>query len=482
MEPLLEPTNTVWSFPFSPQDWAQTPPAVQAYMRTLRDEVAQLHDRVETLQARLTQNSTTSSRPPSSDSPYKKPRRHTTSTTPHKAGGKLGHPGHRQVLLAPTRVVEVRPEPCVCGNIAFAGTSPYYTHQVIELPPITMEVTHWVLHQGWCPDCGRWTQAHVPAEHASGYGPRFSALMGELAGTYGNGRRMVQTFCASVLQLPISLGAIQKVLDRVTQAIDPYYVAIAMQARQSAVNYIDETSWFCMHTLRWLWVMASERVAFYMIHPRRSKEAFAALIDDWAGILVSDGYGVYQHWVQARQTCLAHLIRTARGLAERQSPELATCGAWALAELRRLCQMAHSPPTGGEWRAWYARLCKWIDQYHDRADEAGRFARRLLREMDSLWVFLVQHGVEPTNNRAERALRCGVLWRKRSLGTASEKGNRWVERILSLRETCRLQAKPTNTVLAEAMTSFFHGQPPDLSWINAEGALLLTPGEKARVC
>ena len=60
-----------------------------------------------------------------------------------------------------------------------------------------------------------------------GYGPRFSALMGELAGTYGNSRRMVHTFCASVLGVPISLGAIQKVLDRVTQAIEPYYAVIA---------------------------------------------------------------------------------------------------------------------------------------------------------------------------------------------------------------------------------------------------------------
>ena len=88
--------------------------------------------------------------------------------------------------------------------------------------------------------------------------------------------------------------------------------------------------------------------------------------------------------------------------------------------------------------------------------------------MDSLWVFLVQHGVEPTNNRAERALRCGVLWRKRSLGTASDKGNRWVERILSLRETCRLQARSTYMVLVEALTRFFQGHQPDLSWINAE--------------
>src|SRR4029450_2383608 len=466
MSLLSEPPNTIWPFPFPPQDWAQTPLAVQAYVHALRDEVAQLHDRVETLEARLQQNSTTSSKPPASDSPYKKPRRRTTAATPRKAGGKPGHPGHRQVLLPPTTVHEVRPERCACGNTTLTLVKPYYTHQVLELPPIAMDVTHWVLHHGWCVECGRWTKAQVPAEHATGYGPRFSVLMGEVAGTYGNGRRMVQTFCASVLQVPISLGAIQKVLDRVAQAIEPHYLAIATQARQALVNYIDETPWWCINTLHWLWVMASERVAFYMIHPRRSKEAFAELIEDWAGLLVSDGYGVYQHWVQARQTCLAPPIRTARSLAERQHADLAACGAWALAELQRLCHMAKAPPTGGEWRAWYARLCRLIEQYHDRPDDAGRLARRLLREMDSLWVFLIQHGVDPTNNRAERALRFGVLWRKRAQGTASDKGNRWVERILSLKETCRLRAQSTYQVLVDAVTRFFHRQQPDLSWIN----------------
>jgi transposase len=134
--------------------------------------------------------------------------------------------------------------------------------------------------------------------------------------------------------------------------------------------------------------MASEHVAFYMIHPRRSTEAFVTLIGDWVGLLVSDGYGVYQNWVKARQTCLAHLIRMARGLAARQQSELAACGAWVLVELQWLCQMAKAPPTRGQWPAWYAHLYKLITQYHERLDEAGRFTRRLLREMDSLWVFL----------------------------------------------------------------------------------------------
>jgi transposase len=466
MKLLPEPDSTGWSFPFTEQDWDQTPPAVQAYLYTLHHEMGQLHERVESLEARLKQDSTTSSKPPSSDSPYKKPRRRTGSPTrTRKGGGKPGHQGHRQVLLVPTSVEDVLPERCGCGRGAFDLIQPYYTHQEIELPPIEMEVTHWVLHQGRCLECGRWHKAQVPGEHVMGYGPRLSALMAELAGTYGNGRRMVQTFCSSVLGVPISLGAIQKVLDRVTLAIDPYYTLIAKQARQARVNYIDETPWYCENALEWLWVMANEQVAFYMIHPRRSKAAFFDLIEDWAGLLVSDGYGVYQNWVNARQTCLAHLIRTARGLAARQHPELAACGAWALVELQRLCQMAKAPPTGGEWRAWYARLCKLINHYHERSDEAGRFTRRLLREMDSLWVFLCHHGVEPTNNRSEGALRFGVQWRKRSLGTASDKGNRWVERILSLKETCRLRAVSTYHVLVDAVSSFFHGQQPDLAWL-----------------
>jgi transposase len=78
----------------------------------------------------------------------------------------------------------------------------------------------------------------------------------------------------------------------------------------------------------------------------------------------------------------------------------------------------------------------------------------------------VQSGVEPTNNRAERALRFGVLWRKRSLGTASDKGNRWVERILSLKETCRLQARSTYSVLVDAVSSLFTDRQPNLAWIS----------------
>src|SRR5215510_4446504 len=114
MEPLPESANPCWPFPFVPQDWEHTPAAVQAYVHTLQDTLTQLRERVEALEPRLTQNSTTSHRPPSSDSPDKKPRHRTT--TSRKAGGKPGHPGHRQALFPPTTVQELRPQRCPCGT------------------------------------------------------------------------------------------------------------------------------------------------------------------------------------------------------------------------------------------------------------------------------------------------------------------------------------------------------------------------------
>jgi transposase len=467
------PADTpTWPFPFSRQEWSQTPEAVQDYLSTLHQRVhdleqqyQQLQQQIDTLHGRVEKDSTTSSKPPASDSPFTKPARPTRRPSSGKRGAKKGHPGSGPVLMEPTEVHAVYPTPCACGHPEREAPQLYHTHQVIELPPIALQVSHFLLHQARCRGCGQLRKAQVPREHVAGYGPRMTALISELSGMHGTSRRLLQDFCQSVLRVPISLGAIQKVIDRASEAILPHYEAIAQLARQATVGYIDETPWYLQHRLQWLWTMTTDRVSLYLLHPNRSTEAFDALIDEWAGILVSDGYGVYQDWVHRRQTCLAHLIRTARGLAGRRDPDLAACGAWALKELQRLCQMAHAPPTGGAWQAWYARLCALIGRYRTRQDDAGRLTRRLQREMASLWVFLVEHGVEATNNRAERALRFGVLWRKRSGGTASEKGNRWVERILSLRQTCRQLGQSSFGVLVDAVSSVFSGRHPDLSWL-----------------
>jgi len=287
----------------------------------------------------------------------------------------------------------------------------------------------------------------------------------ELSGTKGMSRNDVKNLCESVLGINISTGAIQKVIDRASEALAPAYEKIGQTARSSKCNYIDETSWFKNNNLNWLWAMVNERIAFYRIDPNRSKRAFEDLVQDWHGILISDGYRLYCSWANKRQTCLAHLIRKAKGLSERKKKDLRCFGIIMTAFLQRLSHFAKAPPNQKEWDEFYTHLLFSLNLYENDKTDAGKLARQIMREIDSLWTFLEHDGVEPTNNRAERALRFGVIWRKRSLGTQSEKGNHWVERILSVKETCRLRAQSTFQVLSDAIRAYFAGHDPDLAWI-----------------
>jgi transposase len=349
---------------------------------------------------------------------------------------------------------------------------PYPTHQVIELPVIRPEVTHWRLHQGQCGACGKTRKASLPPDQTTGFGPRLTAFVGEMSGIVSVSRSAVQDLCASVFSIPLSKGAIQKRVNRVSEALVPHYEAIGRVARAAPVNHLDETSWFTQGVRHWLWVMTNPLVAYFQIHSTRSQAAFEQLIADWKGILVSDDYGVYQSWTGLRQTCLAHLIRRARGLAEHLESGIAAFGRKMRDELQRLCHMSTERPTVGQWRAWVARFRHLMSSTTGRLDKAGTFARRLEREQQALWLFLDLPGIDPTNNAAERSLRFGVMWRKRTRGTCSEKGNRWVERALSFRQTCRIRGRPTFPLLVEAVRCRFKGTTPDLRWITHQEPLL----------
>lgn len=133
--------------------------------------------------------------------------------------------------------------------------------------------------------------------------------------------------------------------------------------------------------------------------------------------------------------------------------------------LRQLVGFSRARSSPQTWNDFYVRLLFTLKLLKPEKDDAGRMARQILRKLDAMWGFLDRPGVEPTNNRAERALRFGVIWRKRSLGTQSDKGNRWVERILSLKETCRLHSLPIFPALADLITAYVNGRYPNLAWI-----------------
>lgn len=458
--------------PFSDADWLATPEPVRKYIETLEENILQLSAtvseltaRIERLEERLKSNSQNSNQPPSSDPPFKKPERK-KKTTKQKHGGQKGHQGHRQQLLDPTESVDVKPTQCSCGAQQFDDTVPYYTHQQVELPEIEFKVTHFVLYKGRCKGCGKTVVANIDREHRFGYGPRISALVAELSGMQGISRRSVQQFLSSVLGLPMSTGTIQKIIDRMSAAICPAYDKIAQTAHDQQVAYIDETSWFKCGKLQWLWVMVTSVAALYLVHPKRSGKALEALVKEWQGILVSDNFSVYKSWIHKRQNCLAHFIRKAIKLSESPNVKISKFGDQILSQLQLLCHYAKAPPTKTEWTIFYWRLVWLLILYSGADNEAGKLAKSIGAVMDTLWTFLEEHGVEPTNNRAERALRFGVIWRKRCFGSQSDKGQRWVERILSLKETCRIKNKPSFPVLVDLANAYFKDQHSDLSWIS----------------
>jgi transposase len=165
--------SILWALPFCQMEWDLTPPAVQDYIKYQNQQIAQfqtqidqLQQQVETLQGRVEKTSQTSSKPPSSDSPFNKPTRQ-KRTASGTRGGPKGHRGKGPTFLSPPEVHLIEPGPCACGHGHLVSLRPSHTHQVIELPPIEMDIHHFVRQQGPCQGCGRHLTAQGPPEHQS---------------------------------------------------------------------------------------------------------------------------------------------------------------------------------------------------------------------------------------------------------------------------------------------------------------------------
>ncbi len=200
--------------PFSNLDWVSTPQIVKQYIEHLEQTICAFVAKVDILEKRteileVQTYSQNSSKPPSSDSPFKKPEKKTKKGK-RKRGGQKGHKGYKQAILEPTKVVPIIPDRCACGNwqLDAEKMKPFYTHQHIELPEIKMDVTHYVLHKCQCQNCGKTVKAKLSKGNQVGYGPRLSALIAELSGIEGSSRLTVQGFCQSVLIFSISTRSI----------------------------------------------------------------------------------------------------------------------------------------------------------------------------------------------------------------------------------------------------------------------------------
>ncbi len=364
-----------------------------------------------------------------------------------KKQGKAYHAGASQKLHPTTKKpVECHPFECPdCGGHEFENESVRRTHQYIDTVRNMVDVLHFVIFEGTCAHCGAKVVGKIPKGFEQRYGPGFHTLPVWLNSEGGVTRRHLQAFVLDFLGVPISQGGIQKVLQRVSDAIVPHYDMIAKGARGYWYNHMDETSSPTFGPagkhIHWMWVMCNKSFSFFKIDEHRSKEAFFAVIGPWRGVLISDDYGTYVKWENGRQTCLAHLKRAARGLSESCEPGLAECGKWIYETITTLCKLKGKEVTSEDIKKIKEDFFATATQYQETQETDGKpsvLLLRLMAEFDAV-IYFLSHPVEPTNNFAEQTLRPYVVARKNSFGTTSECGERWLERTLSLRMTCNLR-------------------------------------------
>ncbi|MGH9206380.1 MAG: IS66 family transposase, partial [Acidimicrobiales bacterium] len=324
---------------------------------------------------------------------------------------------------------------------------------MIELPATPVDVTEYQAHGRTCPNCGHLTWAELPKEVCDHVcGPRLTATVAFLSGAMHLSKRKIEETIATVLGAPIALGTVCNLEQEMSAALADAHTEAQQAVQEAAAKNVDETGWKKAGEKRWLWGAATALVACFAIAPTRGALGLAALLGDKIkGIISSDRWSVYGRLkLGLRQLCWAHLKRDFQKLVDRGS-DAKDIGEMGLDTVTVVFELWHAFRGGGLTRGQLQRqiapvrqtLREWLELGCACKDtKAAAFCENLLALEPALWTFTRKEGVEPTNNHIERLLRSGVLWRKNAFGCHSEAGCRFVERILTVVQTLRLQKRP----------------------------------------
>ena len=440
-------------------------------------QIAKLTARMEELEQRLNRSSRNSSQPPSQDPPGAAKRKRPPSG--RGPGGQPGHPGHGrrfQPLERVDEIVEHWPERCGCGRVIsererVAAGEPA-RHQVAELPPVTVIVTEHRLHRVCCPGCGRVARAELQAGIPAGaFGARLEAAVATLAVRNRVSRRDLVELVGELFGCSISTGTVDAIVHRTGEALAVPYAELRSRIRAAAAVNVDETGWRLRGGRRTLWGAFNARHALLRVAPdRHQRELDALLGEEFGGIACSDRWWAYNRLApERRQLCWSHLVRDftahAEGMAAQN--ELGETGlriAEQLFAAWKIYKQDGDRPALKRRVVPLKRELRSLLETNATKRARNRYTRtisnNLLKLWPALWTFVEVDGVEPTNNHAERGLRGAVIYRKLSLGSQSDQGERTIERLLSASITCRLQKRSLFTYLTQLITAHARGDPP----------------------
>lgn len=434
------------------------------------EEIAKLHEKIVKLEGQINRNSKNSSKPPSTDQKNNTPENQRKPREPRAGKARLPFSADRIDLH-----VQCTRDNCPhCGSSAIElNGQPGERWQQAELPEVRAIVTEYELLKYHCKGCGKGLISSLPdGVPDSAFGPKLMGLLVTLTGVMHVAKREAIQLIKDLYDVDMSLGSVPNIEERVTQALGPIYDRIHTFVIESRFcKYFDETGWRDSGKRHFVWLASCEHAAVYMIDRTRSAAAFKRLTgkESWEAPAVTDRYGVYGS-LKIHQYCLAHLIREFRGYGEREGPDK-EIGRMLEKELSQACSVHRDYVQGdaslnsrnGRLGRSKKKVQFWLeDGMANGSDPLSKLCETLLDNFEKLWIFIKIPGMEPTNNTAERDLRKLVIWRKKSYGTRSERGKRFVERLTTVAQTLRKQGQNVLRYIQSSIENFYAKRSPSL--------------------
>lgn len=399
----------------------------------LREQMAQMAIRIQSLEDQLAQNSQNSSKPPSSDGLKKKPApKSLREKGKRKSGGQKGHKGETLKMVSEPDYIEVH-QVTTCSecqaDLSHVEATEIERRQVFDIPPIEIEVTEHRAEIKSCSCCGTRVKAEFPEGVSSSvqYGNRLKAQA-----VYLNSyqllplARICELFSDFYGHSP-SESLILNSNHALVEAIEPALGAIQAQIKEADIVHCDESGMRVEGKLNWLHVLATGQLTYYGVHRKRGQEAMRdmGLLNELQGRAIHDGWASYFKFDNCRHAlCNAHHLRELRFIFEQYQQTWASDMFRLLLDIKKEVetrlpeQMRLAPERLRYYRQQYDKILRQGFKANPEPEQAppkkrGRKKQskaknlldRLQKYKAETLAFMSDFCVPFDNNLAERAVR-----------------------------------------------------------------------------
>lgn len=449
--------------------WGQSDPSgLAAYTFALQTEVRRLRDSAA-------QNSSNSSRPPSTDKPEKPQPKSLREKSGRKPGGQPGHPGRTLQFSDTPKHTEIHPLlECECGeDLSHQPAIDFQRRQVFDLPSLKLECTEHRAEIKECPCCQRICTAPFPADINAPvqYGKNFRTLLAYLYDAQQGASRRIGEMCEEMFGYALSEATLQSARQELHQALEPFEERLVEILPQEPILHADETGVPINKVGHYLHCICTPLLTFFAIHLKRGKEAIQAIgiIPKFTGWLMTDFLSSYLAFDNCLHTfCKSHLMRELVFLFEQHQQTWAKDLYDLFLEMLKCIKdrkTRDAPMTKKEFKRWRRRYRNILQagrqanplstaqlaRKRPKQSKEQNLLDRLEGYEDCILAFLWEWDLPFTNNEAERAFRMIKTRLKISGCFRTLEGARRHVRIRSYISTVRKHGLPVLEHLRNAL-------------------------------